>query len=224
MEDWLRMPGVLKASCRKDSPYLVHSDFFRFFCCYLAFNHLYDSVNYKNPIREPFLPETRKREKMTSRSEYDKRNWRPSERERILVLIDKAVKKIKRTCGGSDEWEEFKEGVGLILLKPVVDSRIESIDEDRTHKDSVAGVEYNDAEDDLIGDVAKTLSSCRDDGQSLRLKLQIVFLRIYQVRCNLFHGDKDPNKQRDVDLVRASADVLEKFLWFVVRDCHGEIW
>ena len=222
MENWLRMPEKLKECCREDSPYLVHSDFFRFFCCYLAFNHLYDCVNYKNPRREPFLSETLSREKWSTRSEDYKRKWHPSDRERILALIDKAVKKIKRACGNSEEWREFEQGVDNIMFKPVVESRIRDIDEDRTHRDG--GCEYNEAEHPLIGDIARSLRDCRDNGLELRLKLQMVFLRIYQVRCNLFHGDKDPNRQRDIDLVKASADVLEKFLWFVVRDCHGEIW
>ncbi len=222
MESWLRMPETLMKSCREDSPYIVHSDFFRFFCCYLAFNHLYDSVNYKSPRHEPFLPETRQRMTRNKRSESDKRTWHSSERERILALVDKAVKKIKRTCGDSEDWKHFEIGVDGIMLKPVIDSSFESIDANRTHRN--AEFEYSDDEDKLISDVARSLMNCNDEGQRRRLKLQMVFLRIYQVRCNLFHGDKDPNRKRDVDLVKASADVLEKFLWFIVRDCHGEIW
>ncbi len=35
---------------------------------------------------------------------------------------------------------------------------------------------------------------------------------IYQVRCNLFHGGKDPKNVRDDKLVRASARILEKWV------------
>ncbi len=39
-----------------------------------------------------------------------------------------------------------------------------------------------------------------------------VFLNIYQVRCNLFHGSKAMNTSRDTALVSTSANVLERFL------------
>jgi hypothetical protein len=32
---------------------------------------------------------------------------------------------------------------------------------------------------------------------------------LYQVRCNLFHGSKDPDNSRDRMLVRASLGILE---------------
>jgi len=35
---------------------------------------------------------------------------------------------------------------------------------------------------------------------------------IYQVRCNLFHGQKSPQSERDRDLVSASDRVLEHFI------------
>lgn len=35
---------------------------------------------------------------------------------------------------------------------------------------------------------------------------------IYQVRCNLFHGDKNPINARDIDLVRNSNTILQTIL------------
>ena len=223
MKSWLQMPDVLKESCKEDSPYLVHSDFFRFFCCYLAFNHLYDCNNQKSPQREPFLSETKEKECWKRLSDYDKKHWKPSNRERILYFVDKALKRIKHNCGYKPEWTAFVTDIDNLLLKPVVDSHIDTIDENKNHP-IPTDIEYNEDEHELVGDVARTIPQVNDEGKLLRLKMQMVFLRIYQVRCNLFHGGKDPNKPRDVDLVKASADVLEQFLWFIVSDCHGEIW
>ncbi|GHU37694.1 hypothetical protein FACS1894105_10270 [Clostridia bacterium] len=42
--------------------------------------------------------------------------------------------------------------------------------------------------------------------------LEEVFLNIYQVRCNLFHGSKAMDTQRDHRLVYTSAVTLEIFL------------
>jgi len=45
-----------------------------------------------------------------------------------------------------------------------------------------------------------------------------VFLRIYKIRCNLFHGDKRLTDKDDVARVSDSCVVLESFLrWYV--DC-----
>lgn len=42
--------------------------------------------------------------------------------------------------------------------------------------------------------------------------LKDVFLNIYQVRCNLFHGSKAMDTPRDIALVSTSANVLQRFL------------
>lgn len=39
-----------------------------------------------------------------------------------------------------------------------------------------------------------------------------LFLTMYQVRCNLFHGSKSIYRERDIALVRASAEILEGYL------------
>ena len=39
-----------------------------------------------------------------------------------------------------------------------------------------------------------------------------LFLTIYQVRCNLFHGSKSLRIERDVSLVRAASVILEGYL------------
>ncbi|MCQ2578046.1 MAG: hypothetical protein MJ176_05900 [Treponema sp.] len=39
-----------------------------------------------------------------------------------------------------------------------------------------------------------------------------IFQMMYQVRCNLFHGSKTPNMERDLNLVRNSGEILEIYL------------
>ncbi len=42
---------------------------------------------------------------------------------------------------------------------------------------------------------------------------------IYQIRCNLFHGAKDPMNNRDAVLVELSAEVLEKWIVWANLKC-----
>ena len=39
-------------------------------------------------------------------------------------------------------------------------------------------------------------------------KLQEVFMVIYQVRCNLEHGQKSPSRERDIQLCQAASPLV----------------
>jgi hypothetical protein len=52
----------------------------------------------------------------------------------------------------------------------------------------------------------------RDQTLSSKERLSGLMGVIYQVRCNLLHGDKDPDDARDMILVRHSSSVLEAVL------------
>ena len=43
-------------------------------------------------------------------------------------------------------------------------------------------------------------------------RIQCLLLAIYQVRCNLFHGSKDPDDMRDLELVRSSATIMQGYM------------
>ena len=49
-------------------------------------------------------------------------------------------------------------------------------------------------------------------------RLKSLLLTIYQVRCNLFHGSKSLRIQRDLDLVHASAAIMEGYLKAILGD------
>jgi hypothetical protein len=51
-----------------------------------------------------------------------------------------------------------------------------------------------------------------DADRSGRERLSALLGVIYQVRCNLLHGDKDPDDERDMALVRDSIIVLKKLM------------
>lgn len=49
--------------------------------------------------------------------------------------------------------------------------------------------------------------------------LEEVILFIYQIRCNLFHGSKDPMNNKDASLVELSGKLLEKWIVWVHHKC-----
>jgi hypothetical protein len=44
--------------------------------------------------------------------------------------------------------------------------------------------------------------------------IEEVVRAIYQVRCNFFHGTKDPHNPRDSNLVQCTGDILEKWITY----------
>jgi hypothetical protein len=51
-----------------------------------------------------------------------------------------------------------------------------------------------------------------DDRLSTRKQLAHLVAVVYQVRCNLFHGEKDPRNERDSKLIGASDTIMESVM------------
>lgn len=49
-----------------------------------------------------------------------------------------------------------------------------------------------------------------------------IFLMIYQIRCNLFHGEKELHSDRDKNLVKEANVILKQFLKKVLGDLTNE--
>ena len=57
----------------------------------------------------------------------------------------------------------------------------------------------------------------RKDFQNLKCgKVEGLLMTLYQVRCNLFHGAKSLRNDRDIELVKASAKILEEYMRVIV--------
>lgn len=75
------------------------------------------------------------------------------------------------------------DGVSYLLSQPVIDMR-------GTGKNTMPNIQaFGVAVDSLV-------------------KLQELFMVIYQVRCNLEHGKKSPSKDRDIKLCESSAPLV----------------
>ena len=79
-------------------------------------------------------------------------------------------------------------------------------------QDAISGSPRND----LFGDL-------KDHTSTPLKRLQALLLTIYQVRCNLFHGSKSLHIQRDMELVKASGDILEGYLKEILEG-NSVIW
>ena len=56
-----------------------------------------------------------------------------------------------------------------------------------------------------------------DNSAPFRIKMMSLILTIYQIRCNLFHGQKDPTIDRDLALISEAASVMEKILFVILE-------
>lgn len=102
---------------------------------------------------------------------------------------------------------------------------------------SAAGLDWSQSKAGIIDDLCDKVGfyfdkgECRhimnmhldllNDGNSKMNRIQILFMYIYQVRCNLFHGNKTPTPERDWRLVESSAQVLEKVLPTLIAEVFG---
>lgn len=72
--------------------------------------------------------------------------------------------------------------------------------------------------------IARDYINICDESAKSRKRIVSLFMTIYRVRCNLFHGMKRPYPGRDYNLVRDSADILERCLPGLIEDTfrrHG---
>lgn len=57
--------------------------------------------------------------------------------------------------------------------------------------------------------------------ESGEYRVESLLITIYHVRCNLFHGSKSLLIQRDVELVRSSATIMEGYLKALLLDDYA---
>ena len=69
-----------------------------------------------------------------------------------------------------------------------------------------------------VYDVVKGIPRTRDYKMLKEYNVEALLMTLYQVRCNLFHGSKSLRVERDRELVRASANILEKYMKVLVAD------
>lgn len=102
-----------------------------------------------------------------------------NERERILSYIAKTYTQASATA----LLAQYAEQIAYLISRPVIDMR---------------GNGHT---------TAPNIETFKNANDSLR-KLQQVFMIIYQVRCNLEHGEKSPLDERDQHLCQAAAPIV----------------
>ena len=92
-------------------------------------------------------------------------------------------------------------------LNVIIDERWLETLENAKHRDEKTGA-WTPL---LTGDEYWVKKKSRDT-RNPRWKVVLALLRVYIIRCNLFHGEKDPTDENDKKLVMVSNHVLESFL------------
>jgi hypothetical protein len=65
---------------------------------------------------------------------------------------------------------------------------------------------------EFIPDPDKYNETVKNENEKWQERIKALFMMIYQVRCNLFHGSKEVSNPRDVKLVRCAGEIIEMYL------------
>ncbi|KPD23678.1 hypothetical protein [Idiomarina zobellii] len=106
-----------------------------------------------------------------------------NERDKIRRYIEESVDEVV----AERILEEHKGELGYLTAVPVIDMR-------GNGRDTAGNIEEFQREGAAVG------------------KLQEIFMIIYQVRCNLEHGQKSPSRERDVELCRSTFPLIERIV------------
>ncbi len=71
---------------------------------------------------------------------------------------------------------------------------------------------YDRLEKKFIPDAFKNNETVKNENKQWQERIKALFMMIYQVRCNLFHGSKEVSNPRDVKLVKCAGEILEMYL------------
>ena len=170
-------------------------DFLNFFCYFLSLNYLFSNHGMKLPVQPR------------------------SEREMLTRFLTDHLRKLFQESSFSipNEVHELRKSVKV--TSPARDQKLTPKLNPRTRQPPrpvvIHGIEYTSDKEDL--DIAEDLeylsaSNRRNDPDGIRIwECILLFHRIYQVRCNLFHGGKSVANPRDRNLVHESVLVMRLF-------------
>ena len=110
-----------------------------------------------------------------------------SERKKIRAFLSQKITEAE----AKGLLQEHEPNISYFLSKPVIDMR-------GNGRDTTENIQaFNAANNSLE-------------------KLQEIFMIIYQVRCNLEHGQKSPTRERDIQLCQCALPLLAKVIGRIV--------
>lgn len=182
-----------------------NDDFLHFFCYFLSINYLFD-----NYIENNRIPNR-------------------GERDSLTRFLTDTLPGLISTGDFSlpDSISELRKPVKV--LRPMPSQRLTHLADPRSGNPFVVRFHQfefmSESEDHVVFDDLKEMSrsiSNRDVDRAARWEVVLIFHRIYQVRCNLFHGGKSVANSRDRKLVHESVLVMKKFLQSYLKVFHSE--
>lgn len=72
--------------------------------------------------------------------------------------------------------------------------------------------------EDICSECRKNKSCSKKRTGEFKKKMQALLRIIYQIRCNLFHGDKVYTNERNNELVEVANEILDKVLKLLIKD------
>lgn len=102
-----------------------------------------------------------------------------TERDKIKAFLNQKISE----ADAEEILHAHTDEIAYLLSQPVIDMR-------RNGRDTKPNIEAFNAATDYL------------------TKLKELFLVIYQVRCNLEHGQKSPNRERDVHLCQSASPLV----------------
>ncbi len=170
-------------------------DFLNFFCYFLSLNHLFSNHAMMLPVQKR------------------------SERELLTRFLTDHLRRLFQERSFSIPIEVHELRTSVKVESPAPDQKLTSKLNPRTGRQCppvvIHGIAYtSDKEDFCILKDLRHLSDCKrqNDSEGMRLwECVLLFHRIYQVRCNLFHGGKSTAIRRDRDLVHESVLIMRLF-------------
>lgn len=175
---------------------------FKFVSYWIVFNHLY---NYNVPYFNP-----------------------PYERGRIIKFCNNNYNVLRSSLDFSKlDLSEFLAAPVLPDSATVGDRPVSGNNVNNVRKQVIDALRndidwyrYDVSEDDLKERADYIASDfCDLHGDYKKAKIIALFMFMYQVRCNLFHGNKSPGSHRDIRLVEQSVAVLEMCLPPLLKKC-----
>ena len=188
---------------------------------WMSFNCLYSAYD-NNKVD--------KKDKEDKKKDEEKSNT-PSEVNQIKNYIKHYYEKNKKFhFNAFDHQNQFPE----ILRKPIIDAHFarrweffedyDMIDNNQDaliflqqkNQEFISNPNYKPRIDSLKtnGPLHRSIENYTNLTQSSDVykRTEALFLLIYQIRCNLFHGKKSPEEKRDFDLVVEAAYLMENYM------------
>lgn len=204
---WYEVIRLKELSGELNEP-ISSDDIFKFMMCWIAFNSLYDANFKQKKFRQDeMLSELSKNyEDNELNDAYENLNLLKDgkvktyvEKFQILYYLSSIIERLT-TFG----YDKLVDNCDVIKSNPVLNG---TQDPSKEKEDSNRRLNEKTKKAKNIYKYITKENKCSE-----KIRITYLIMTIYQVRCNLFHGSKKPDYERDEKLVYESSVIMERVL------------